>query len=206
LKGSNSTSPSATPTASASSSAGPSRSSSKSPSSSKSHHSTSTGSGSGSGSGSNASTLKPIALPGKFRSNIDIEPQTGDLEVGSGGKKSATAGDRGQAGSGSGGGNGDKQSSVEEGAYLKSRLWWCGLGLIAIGEGGNFLSYGFAPASVVAPLGTVVSQVLRSQSDPPRRPILAWQILCARSSVMLTKGSDSELPVRTSDSEGTIPS
>jgi hypothetical protein len=41
--------------------------------------------------------------------------------------------------------------------YLKSKLWWFGLALISIGEGGNFLSYGFAPASVVAPLGTVVS-------------------------------------------------
>ncbi|KAK4689887.1 magnesium transporter, partial [Tremellales sp. Uapishka_1] len=44
---------------------------------------------------------------------------------------------------------------VEEGAYLKSRLWWLGLVLMTVGEGGNFLSYGFAPASVVAPLGTV---------------------------------------------------
>ncbi|KIR38978.1 hypothetical protein I307_01691 [Cryptococcus deuterogattii 99/473] len=39
--------------------------------------------------------------------------------------------------------------------YLKSKLWWLGMVLIAVGEGGNFLSYGFAPASVVAPLGTV---------------------------------------------------
>jgi hypothetical protein len=67
-----------------------------------------------------------------------------------------------------------KDKLVREGAYLKSRLWWFGLLLIATGEGGrfsmqvrrtklilsgNFLSYGFAPASVVAPLGTVVSQV-----------------------------------------------
>ncbi|KAL5530191.1 hypothetical protein ACEPAF_6448 [Sanghuangporus sanghuang] len=38
--------------------------------------------------------------------------------------------------------------------YLKSKLWWLGLILMAIGEMGNFISYGFAPASVVAPLGT----------------------------------------------------
>lgn len=50
------------------------------------------------------------------------------------------------------------KGEVEEGAYLKSKLWWLGMILIAIGEGGNFLSYGFAPASVVAPLGTVVSR------------------------------------------------
>lgn len=49
----------------------------------------------------------------------------------------------------------DTPPQVEEGAYLSSPLWWLGLGMIAIGEAGNFLSYGFAPASVVAPLGTV---------------------------------------------------
>lgn len=49
---------------------------------------------------------------------------------------------------------------VEEGMYLRSKLWWLGMVLIAVGEGGNFLSYGFAPASVVAPLGTVVCPFL----------------------------------------------
>ena len=51
----------------------------------------------------------------------------------------------------------NENNGVEEGAYLKSKLWWIGLLMISIGEGGNFLSYAFAPASVVAPLGTVVS-------------------------------------------------
>ncbi|WRT69861.1 uncharacterized protein IL334_006852 [Kwoniella shivajii] len=51
--------------------------------------------------------------------------------------------------------NANKEGQVKEGAYLKSRLWWLGQILITVGEGGNFLSYGFAPASVVAPLGTV---------------------------------------------------
>ncbi|RSH85232.1 hypothetical protein EHS25_005039 [Saitozyma podzolica] len=49
----------------------------------------------------------------------------------------------------------DEEGEVEEGAYLRSKLWWLGMLLISVGEGGNFLSYGFAPASVVAPLGTV---------------------------------------------------
>lgn len=52
---------------------------------------------------------------------------------------------------------GDEQ--VEEGQYLRSKLWWLGQLLITVGEGGNFVSYGFAPASVVAPLGTVVSHL-----------------------------------------------
>lgn len=47
-------------------------------------------------------------------------------------------------------------SSVEdnEGDYLKSKIWWLGFLLINIGESGNFISYAFAPASVVAPLGS----------------------------------------------------
>jgi magnesium transporter len=39
--------------------------------------------------------------------------------------------------------------------YLKYPLWWVGISLMSLGELGNFLAYGFAPASVVAPLGTV---------------------------------------------------
>lgn len=39
--------------------------------------------------------------------------------------------------------------------YLKDPYWWLGQGLITVGETGNFLAYGFAPASVVSPLGVV---------------------------------------------------
>ncbi|KAI8979484.1 magnesium transporter NIPA-domain-containing protein [Mycotypha africana] len=38
--------------------------------------------------------------------------------------------------------------------YLKSRLWWLGILLMVLGEAGNFIAYGFAPASTIAPLGT----------------------------------------------------
>ncbi|KAI0698636.1 magnesium transporter NIPA-domain-containing protein [Cytidiella melzeri] len=41
-----------------------------------------------------------------------------------------------------------------ESDYLKSKLWWFGFALMNVGEMGNFISYAFAPASVVAPLGT----------------------------------------------------
>lgn len=41
-----------------------------------------------------------------------------------------------------------------EGDYLKSKLWWSGFLLMNVGEIGNFISYAWAPASVVAPLGT----------------------------------------------------
>lgn len=39
--------------------------------------------------------------------------------------------------------------------YLQSPYWWMGQILITLGELGNFLAYGFAPASIVSPLGVV---------------------------------------------------
>ncbi|KAF3901801.1 hypothetical protein AA313_de0205788 [Arthrobotrys entomopaga] len=39
--------------------------------------------------------------------------------------------------------------------YLRSKWWWTGIILMTIGECGNFLAYGFAPASIVSPLGVV---------------------------------------------------
>ncbi|KAF9263558.1 DUF803-domain-containing protein [Marasmius fiardii PR-910] len=47
-------------------------------------------------------------------------------------------------------GNGNENESE----YLKSKLWWTGFLLMNVGEMGNFISYAWAPASVVAPLGT----------------------------------------------------
>ncbi|KAJ6509965.1 DUF803-domain-containing protein [Mycena vitilis] len=41
-----------------------------------------------------------------------------------------------------------------ESDYLKSKVWWLGFALMNVGELGNFISYAWAPASVVAPLGT----------------------------------------------------
>ncbi|CAK7266621.1 hypothetical protein SEPCBS119000_002123 [Sporothrix epigloea] len=40
-------------------------------------------------------------------------------------------------------------------SYLRSPYWWLGQVLITVGEMGNFLAYGFAPASIVSPLGVV---------------------------------------------------
>ncbi|KAI9684261.1 MAG: hypothetical protein M1822_005734 [Bathelium mastoideum] len=52
-------------------------------------------------------------------------------------------------------GHNEKQDSGQGQSYLKSPYWWAGLVMITIGEAGNFLAYGFAPASVVSPLGVV---------------------------------------------------
>ncbi|KAL4890126.1 magnesium transporter NIPA-domain-containing protein [Aspergillus ambiguus] len=40
-------------------------------------------------------------------------------------------------------------------SYLRSPYWWVGIVLMCLGETGNFLAYGFAPASIVSPLGVV---------------------------------------------------
>ncbi|NXP27321.1 NPAL2 protein, partial [Scytalopus superciliaris] len=39
--------------------------------------------------------------------------------------------------------------------YYTSKLWWCGIALLGLGEVGNFVAYGFAPVVIVAPLGCV---------------------------------------------------
>lgn len=44
---------------------------------------------------------------------------------------------------------------VQGPTYLRSPYWWAGIMLMTIGETGNFLAYGFAPASIVSPLGVV---------------------------------------------------
>ncbi|KAF2768402.1 DUF803-domain-containing protein, partial [Teratosphaeria nubilosa] len=48
----------------------------------------------------------------------------------------------------------DERHTAEK-SYLKSPVWWVGIALMTVGEAGNFLAYGFAPASIVSPLGVV---------------------------------------------------
>ena len=49
----------------------------------------------------------------------------------------------------------DEDDEVHIKSYLRSPYWWAGILLMTTGEAGNFLAYGFAPASIVAPLGVV---------------------------------------------------
>ncbi|KAI9278019.1 magnesium transporter NIPA-domain-containing protein [Sporodiniella umbellata] len=55
-----------------------------------------------------------------------------------------------------------EQTKGDDTQYLKSKLWWLGISLMILGEVGNFVAYGFAPASTIAPLGTttLVSNVI----------------------------------------------
>ncbi|XP_067391980.1 NIPA-like protein 2 [Emydura macquarii macquarii] len=39
--------------------------------------------------------------------------------------------------------------------YYASKLWWCGIIIMGLGELGNVAAYGFAPATLIAPLGCV---------------------------------------------------
>lgn len=50
--------------------------------------------------------------------------------------------------------SGDAPKKVAS-TYLKSPSWWLGQVLVSVGEIGNFLAYGFAPASIVSTLGVV---------------------------------------------------
>ncbi|KAL4966742.1 DUF803 domain membrane protein [Aspergillus stella-maris] len=56
-----------------------------------------------------------------------------------------------QGGNGSGNGSGAGRRK----SYLRSPYWWAGIILMTLGETGNFMAYGFAPASIVSPLGVV---------------------------------------------------
>ena len=49
----------------------------------------------------------------------------------------------------------DEETAANAKSYLRSPYWWAGMLLMVIGESGNFLAYGFAPASIVSPLGVV---------------------------------------------------
>lgn len=49
----------------------------------------------------------------------------------------------------------DDDSKAPASSYLRSPYWWLGQVLISLGEMGNFLAYGFAPASIVSPIGVV---------------------------------------------------
>lgn len=63
----------------------------------------------------------------------------------------------------------------QEQSYLKSGIWWLGTVLMTIGETGNFVAYGFAPASIVSPLGVlalaancIIAPLFFNESIAPR--------------------------------------
>ncbi|KAF8743816.1 hypothetical protein AX14_000226 [Amanita brunnescens Koide BX004] len=88
-----------------------------------------------------------------------------------------------------------------ESRYLKSKLWWLGFLLMNLGEAGNFISYAYAPASVVAPLGTfalmsncVFAPCMLGEHFK-KRDLLgsALAIIGAVTVVLASNGSDSKM-------------
>ncbi|KAL6818888.1 DUF803 domain-containing protein [Trichoderma sp. SZMC 28013] len=83
---------------------------------------------------------------------------------------------------------GSKQDKKPSSNYLKSPYWWLGQILITLGEAGNFLAYGFAPASIVSPLGVValVSNCIIAPAmfHEKFRPRDFWGVVIAVSGVV----------------------
>ncbi|KAF8138656.1 magnesium transporter NIPA-domain-containing protein [Boletus edulis] len=107
-------------------------------------------------------------------------------------------------------GNGTSQHVDEiakESDYLRSKLWWSGFVLMNIGETGNFISYAFAPASVVAPLGTFAlvancffAPLLLNERFRPRDIFgILLAVIGATTVVLSSPSSDGPPPVLTPD-------
>ncbi|XP_062987387.1 NIPA-like protein 2 [Elgaria multicarinata webbii] len=74
----------------------------------------------------------------------------------------------------------------------RSKLWWCGISLMGIGEIGNFSAYGFASVMVIAPLGSVavigsaVISVLFSKESIRSEGILGGTVTIAGTFLLVT--------------------
>ena len=75
--------------------------------------------------------------------------------------------------------NDEARAGRPGGSYLASRRWWLGFGLITASEVAMGSSYGFAPAAVVAPMGstTVVASTALAVGVLDER--LDWRLLLA---------------------------
>ncbi|KAF9360735.1 hypothetical protein BGX26_008018 [Mortierella sp. AD094] len=84
--------------------------------------------------------------------------------------------------------------SASETEYLRSKAWWLGMMLMILGECGNFMAYGYAQASIVAPLGTValVSNVILAPlmlKEPFRKRDLAGVVIAIIGTVVVVINS-----------------
>lgn len=89
-------------------------------------------------------------------------------------------------------------------SYLKSPIWWGGIGTLAVGEIANFAAYAFAPAILVTPLGALsvlIGAVLGSYFLGERLGTLG-KLGCAMSllgSVVIVLHAPPDEPVETID-------
>ena len=99
----------------------------------------------------------------RARVNAKAEPGRGDLRLEEEGDETGErepliprlGRGRGKRTDGEDEGEESDEEEVKEKSYLKSPIWWTGITMMVLGEAGNFLAYGFAPASIVSPLGVV---------------------------------------------------
>lgn len=95
----------------------------------------------------------------------------------------------------------DDSSDGSEMLYLRSKAWWLGMTLMIVGECGNFLAYGYAQASIIAPLGTValVSNVILAPlmlKEPFRkRDLLGIVIAIVGTVVVVINSKESDVKV-----------
>ncbi|KAL2003715.1 hypothetical protein VTN02DRAFT_2618 [Thermoascus thermophilus] len=89
-------------------------------------------------------------------------------------------------------------------SYLKSPIWWGGIGTLAIGEVANFAAYAFAPAILVTPLGALsvlIGAVLGSYFLGERLGTLGKLgcAMCLLGSVVIVLHAPPDKPVETID-------
>ncbi|XP_072170574.1 NIPA-like protein 2 [Diadema setosum] len=89
---------------------------------------------------------------------------------------------------------------LQHSEYLRSWIWWLGIGLMILGEGGNFLAYGFGPASVIAPLGTTTvvanAYISRCMGEKLRcQDILGTVIIVIGACMIVIFSTQDEIPL-----------
>lgn len=63
-------------------------------------------------------------------------------------------------------------NNVDNVHYTRLKGWWAGVLCMFVGEIGNFLAYGMAPASLVSPLGAISKALLRQLVSTLETPTL----------------------------------
>ena len=88
--------------------------------------------------------------------------------------------------------------------YTKLKAWWVAIVCMFVGEIGNFLAYGMAPASLVSPLGaiTVISNAVLSKvilNEPMPRQKAAGVVLALVGAVLIAVNAPAPFPPDTGD-------
>jgi len=88
--------------------------------------------------------------------------------------------------------------------YLRDWVWWLGFITMGVGEAANFIAYGFAPASLVTPLGAIsilVSAIFASKFLNERLNLLGkiGCLLCVLGSTIVVIHAPKEVDIHSFD-------